>query len=30
MKNANIPIIPGSEGLIRNLEEAKSEAKKIG
>ena len=30
MKNANVPVIPGSDGLINNIEEAKIEAKKIG
>lgn len=30
MKNANVPIIPGSDGLIENIEDAKIEAKKIG
>ena len=30
MKKANVPVIPGSDGLINNIEEAKIEAKKIG
>ena len=30
MKNANVPVIPGSDGLIENIEEAKIEAKRIG
>ena len=30
MKIANVPVIPGSDGLINNIEEAKIEAKKIG
>lgn len=30
MKKANVPVIPGSNGLINNIEEAKIEAKKIG
>ena len=30
MKKANVPAIPGSDGLINNIEEAKIEAKKIG
>lgn len=30
MKKAGVPIVPGSEGLIRSFEEAKIEAKRIG
>ena len=30
MKKANVPVIPGSDGLINKIEEAKIEAKKIG
>ncbi|MDU2122510.1 MAG: acetyl-CoA carboxylase biotin carboxylase subunit [Clostridium celatum] len=30
MKNANVPVIPGSDGVIQNIEEAKIEAKRIG
>lgn len=30
MKKANVPVIPGSDRLINNIEEAKIEAKKIG
>ena len=30
MKNAGVPVIPGSDGLIENIEEAKIEAKRIG
>ncbi len=30
MKKANVPVVPGSDGLINNIEEAKIEAKKIG
>lgn len=30
MKKANVPVIPGSDGPINNIEEAKIEAKKIG
>ncbi|WP_195987848.1 acetyl-CoA carboxylase biotin carboxylase subunit [Clostridium sp. D53t1_180928_C8] len=30
MRNANVPIIPGSDGLIENIEDAKIEAKRIG
>lgn len=30
MQKANVPVIPGSNGLINNIEEAKIEAKKIG
>ncbi len=30
MKKAGVPCIPGSEGLLENIEEAKSVAKKIG
>jgi len=30
MKKANVPIIPGSEGLLEDFKEAKKEAKKIG
>jgi acetyl-CoA carboxylase biotin carboxylase subunit len=30
MKNAGVPCIPGSEGLLENVEEAKTVAKKIG
>lgn len=30
MKKANVPVIPGSDGLINNIEEAKIESKKIG
>ena len=30
MKKANVPVIPGSDGLINNIEEAKKKKKKIG
>ena len=30
MRNANVPVIPGSDGLIENIEDAKIEAKRIG
>ncbi len=30
MKSANVPVIPGSEGLIFSIEEAKEEAEKLG
>ena len=30
MKNAGVPVIPGSDGLIENIEVAKIEAKRIG
>ena len=30
MKNANVPVIPGSEGIIETIDDARIEAKKIG
>lgn len=30
MKNANVPVIPGSEGIIETINDARIEAKKIG
>lgn len=30
MKNANVPVIPGTEGIIETLKEARTEAKNIG
>lgn len=30
MKKANVPVIPGTEGIIESFKEAKSESKKIG